>query len=117
MDGGQARIPPLRGSQISDGADEEGLVESNEDKSRVLHATLFPELERDDMSHADVIYQVPKFKFSPITDEQIHRAIAKLGPFKAPGLDGIPNIMLIRCTDLLVPLLGPVYWVTFKLST
>ena len=69
MDGGQARIPPLRGGQTSDGADGERLAESNEDKSRVLHATFFPELERDDMSHTDVVYPAPKFKFSPITDK------------------------------------------------
>jgi len=115
-DGGWARIPPLRGSQTSVGADEERLVESNEDKSRVLCATFFPELERDDTSHADIIYLAPKFKFSLITDEQIHRAIAKLGLFKVPGPDGIPNIMLIKCADLLIPHLGPLYWTTFKLG-
>jgi len=115
-DGGQARIPPLRGNQTSVGEDEKSLVETNEDKSRVLRATFFPELERVDMSHADVIYLAPKFKFSPITDEQIHRAIAKLGPFKVPGLDGIPNIMLMKCADLLVPHLGPLYQENFKLS-
>jgi len=82
----------------------------------VLYATFFPELKSDDMSHTDVIYPAPKFKFSPITNEQIHRAITKLGPFKVPGLDGIPNIVLIRCADLLVPHPGPLYRVTFKLS-
>jgi len=115
-DGGQARIPPLKFSQAGNGAAQERLVESNENKSRVLHATFFPELERDDTSHADVIYLAPKFKFSLITDKQIHRAITKLGPFKVPSPDGIPNVMLIRCADLLVPHLGLLYRVTFKLS-
>jgi len=54
--------------------------------------------------------------FSLITNEQIHRAIARLGLFKAPSLARIPNVMLIRCTDLLVPCLGALYQETFKLN-
>jgi len=92
------------------------VAETNEDKSRILCATFFPELERDDTSHVHVIYLAPKFKFFPITNKQIHRAIARLGPFKVPGPDGIPNVMLIKCTDLLVPHLGPLYQATFKLD-
>jgi len=67
------------------------------------------------MSHTDVVYLALKFEFLPVTNEQIHREIASLGPFKAPGPDGIPNVLLVRCADLLVSHLGPLYWVTFKL--
>src|SRR5882724_2687321 len=91
-------------------------AELNEDKCKLLWATLFPKLERDDTSHTDIVYPTPKFKFHWVTNEQIHREITRLGPFKAPRLDGIPNIMLIRCTDLLVPHLGPLYQVTFELD-
>ena len=101
--GGRDRIPPLKGSQASAVVDMERVAEMNEDKSRLLRATFCPELERGDTSHADVIYLAPRFKFWLITNEQIHRVIARLGPFKAPGPDGIPNVMLIRCADLLVP--------------
>ena len=39
-------------------------------------------------------YPTPKFKFRPITDTEIQNVIMKLGPYKAPGPDGIPNVML-----------------------
>ena len=54
----------------------------NEEKSRILHSMFFPELEMVDASHTEDIYAAPKFKFCPITNEQIHRAIAKLGPVR-----------------------------------
>ena len=53
-------------------------------------STSFPELERADTSHTEDIYLAPKFKFQLVTNKQIHRVIAKLGPFKGPGPDGIP---------------------------
>ena len=37
-----------------------------------------------------------------ISQEQIRRQLKRLKPFKAPGPDGIPNIVLTRCADLLV---------------
>src|SRR5882724_12518771 len=46
---------------------------------------------------------------------QIHRVICQLGPQKAPGPDGITNIVFIKCADLLVPHLGPIYHATFEL--
>src|SRR5882724_5781646 len=79
-------------------------------------SAFFPELERVDASHTEDIYLAPKFKFWLVTNEQIHRAIAKLGPFKVPGPDGIPNVLLVRCADLLVPHLGPIYRETFNLK-
>ena len=94
----------------------ETAVEMNDDKCKLLWATFFPEHERDDTNHANVIYLASKFKFHWITNRQIHRAIARLGTFKAPRLDGIPNIMLIRCADLLLPHPGPLYQATFKLD-
>src|SRR5882724_10244813 len=115
-DGGRARIPSLRGGQVSRWSGVEQVAETNEDKSSLLCTTFFPELERDDTSHTDADYLAPKFKFRPVTNEKIHRVIARLGPFKAPGLDSIPNVLLIRCTDLLVPNLGPLYRATFKLD-
>jgi len=68
-----------------------------------------PNNNDDDMNYAE-----PKFSFAPIMDAHIQRAIARLGPFTAPGTDGIMNIAFIQCTDLLVPHLAPIYRVTFK---
>jgi len=115
-DRGRARIPPLKGS-LTGGVEVNGSVaKTNEDKSKLLCATFFPELKREDDCYADNAYPAPRFKFHQISDEQIHWAIARLGPFKAPGPDRIPNVFLIKCTDLLIPHLGPLYQETFRLS-
>jgi hypothetical protein len=45
----------------------------------------------------------------PITRVQICSHIACLRPFKAPGLDGIPNIILIKCANILFNRLWPIY--------
>jgi len=92
------------------------IVEMNEDKSRLLHTTFFPDIEREDTSQADESYPTPKFAFTPITDNQIYRMIKRLRQYKAPGPDGIPNAMLIWNVDLIVLYLGPLYRATFKLG-
>jgi hypothetical protein len=40
-------------------------------------------------------YLPAKFTFVPISDAKIDRAIRRLNPFKAPGLNGISNAVLI----------------------
>ncbi|KAG2072177.1 hypothetical protein BDR04DRAFT_947538, partial [Suillus decipiens] len=59
----------------------------------------------------------PVCKFRPITDQQVHRAIAKLSLYKAPGLNGISNIVFMKCTDLLVPYMAPIFRAMFTLET
>lgn len=49
-----------------------------------------------------------------ITREQIKKHIARLKPFKAPGPDGIPNIVLIKCSDVLIDRLWHIYTVTVE---
>ncbi|KAF8268519.1 hypothetical protein EI94DRAFT_1467624, partial [Lactarius quietus] len=36
----------------------------------------------------------------------------RLKPYKAPGPDGIPNIVLIKCADILIDRLWPIYMAT-----
>jgi len=74
-------------------------------------------LSQVEPQHDEDTYLAPSFHFSPVTDIQIHHAISRLAPYKAPGADGISNSVLIRCTDLLVPHLGPIYCATFSLET
>ena len=44
----------------------------------------------------------PICKADTITRDQIRRALARLKPYKAPGPDSIPNIVLTRCADVLI---------------
>jgi len=115
-DRGRARIPPLRPSQEGDEMQTHQVAESNEEKGRLLCKTFFPNIEREEVNQVDDSYPIPKFAFTPLTDDQIYRVINRLGLYKAPGLDGIPNAMLIQCTDLIIPYLRPLYQVIFKLG-
>jgi hypothetical protein len=44
-----------------------------------------------------------------LTRDQISRHLAKLKPYKAPGPDGIPNIVLTKCADLCLDRLYNIY--------
>ncbi|KAG2055596.1 hypothetical protein BDR06DRAFT_828638, partial [Suillus hirtellus] len=62
------------------------------------------------------VYPPPICEFSPITDQQIFRAIKHLSPHKAPGLNGISNIVFMKCVKLIVLFMAPIFWVTFSLG-
>ena len=42
---------------------------------------------------------------TPVTREELHHAIHASGPWKAPGPDSVPNILLRQCEDILAPYL------------
>ena len=49
--------------------------------------------------------------------EQVQRHITKLSPYKAHGPDGIPNIVLQRCVDLILTRLTCIFRAVFTLNT
>jgi len=89
-DGGKAQIPTLNVRQAEVVTALIQLAVMNQEKSHLFRATFFSELTqaKPDMPPPD--YPKPKFAFTPVTDEQIHCTILKLGPHKAPIPDGIP---------------------------
>ncbi|KAF8267079.1 hypothetical protein EI94DRAFT_1582591, partial [Lactarius quietus] len=56
----------------------------------------------------------PVCKANPISRDQIKRAITHLKPFKVPGPDSIPNIVLTKCADILEPRLWYIYTAIFE---
>lgn len=111
-DGCRDRIPTL--TDIQDGT--ELTCNTNTLKSKVLFSTFFPNENARPEVNRNANYPDEKFSFQQITDEQIQRAIDKLRPYKAPGPDGIPNAVYKRCSDLLIPYLGPLFRSTFTLD-
>ena len=103
-DGGKTRIPTLKGR------DQEGheiVASSNEEKSALLARTLFPEPPPTSSVPPDYAYPEPVEKWTDITENQLTLAINKLSPLKAPGPDGIANIVFQKCrilADYLLPL-------------
>ena len=54
-------------------------------------------------------YPPPACKAHKISKEQIRRHLKRLKPYKAPGPDGIPNIVLLQCADLLIDRLWHIF--------
>lgn len=62
--------------------------------------------------------QPPEVKgMEPVMKETIRQHIAVLSPYKAPGLDGIQNVVLMQCVDLVAPRLLWIYRAILKLKT
>jgi hypothetical protein len=58
----------------------------------------------------------PKWNFTPISNDQIIRAIDNMLPYKATAPDTVPNCILKEAKNLLVPYLGPIFQATFNLG-
>jgi hypothetical protein len=120
-DGGKSRIPVLKLTR--DG--QEYNASTNEEKSNLLAKTFFPPKPPNDMP-LHFVYPKPICTLGPISREQIKRQLAKLKLYKAPGPDGIPNIVLTKCANILTDrlfyiykaILGlEIYYEPWKLST
>ena len=107
-DGGKSRIPGLKYKDSADG--DEKLAASNTEKSKVLAKCFFPtkppalppQTPNPDQQDADI-------EALNITREQILRQLRRLKPYKAPGPDGIPNVVLTKCADIIVDRLFGIY--------
>ena len=104
-DGGKARIPTLKHT-----VDEvETLANTNLDKAHALAKGFFPIRPPADVALAESVYPPQCENAGDITTEQINAQFRKLKPYKAPGPDGIPNIVLTKSANLIVDRLLHVY--------
>jgi len=104
-DGGKARIPTLihRTSKV------EASANTNSDKGWVLAKVFFPEKPPTDAALENCTYPDQCESEGSITTEQIKAQLKKLKPFKAPGPDGILNVVLSKSTDLIIARMLPIY--------
>jgi ribonuclease HI len=103
-DGGKSRIPVLK---LTHG-DTERTATINAEKSTMLAKSFFPPKPPHE-TPLHFTYNKPICNLDPVNKEQIKRNIAKLKPLKAPGPDGIPNIVLMKCADTLLDRLYYIY--------
>jgi hypothetical protein len=103
-DGGKSRIPILKLTH----RDTEQIAATNTEKSTMLAKSFFPPKPQCDTPF-HFVYPKPMCNLDPVNKEQVKRNIAKLKPFKAQGPDGILNIVLIKCTDILLNRLFYIY--------
>jgi ribonuclease HI len=105
-DGGSPRIPTLRTK------DEEGneiALTSNEAKAKIFGKTFFPPPPLAPTIPPNYQYPEPLPDPEPITKEQVIRQIKRLSPYKAHGPDGIPNVVLQRCIEIIEDRLLTIY--------
>ena len=112
-DGGHTRVPTLNG-KADDGTPI--ITTTNQEKGELLAKTLFPPPPESSSVPVDFNYPDPAEKWTPITHEHLVEAICKLNGFKAPGPDGIANIVFKKC-PILVDRLLPIFNATLQLDT
>ena len=104
-DRAKACIPVLKYKQ----GEIEKMASSNKEKAQIFAKSFFPPKPTDAVIPNNYIYPDPGYPLDTITRDQISHHICKLKPYKAPGPNSIPNIILIRCADLLLDRLLYIY--------
>lgn len=94
-----ARIPDLRVRTGNTGP--EITVTENIDKAKALADTFFPP-PPDDPEIPPFAYPEPLKAKGIFSRTDIRNTIKKLKPYKAPGDDGIQNIVLQRCVETII---------------
>jgi hypothetical protein len=91
-DRGNMQVPTLATKRDNGGTQ---IANTNEEKARMLFEAFFSlPAPSNNQILKDFECPLPAFKFNPITDDQIQRAIDCTSPYKVPGTDGIPNCVL-----------------------
>jgi len=104
-DRGKARIPALRYRV----GEVDKTATTNGEKGAVLAKGFFPQKPQTQDIQEDKRYPKMCSKAGKVTKDQIQKHLKRLKPYKAPGPDGIPNIILTKNTNLLVNRLHPIY--------
>jgi hypothetical protein len=113
-DGGKSRIPTL---ETTDPNGTAYRAETNEEKIQTLATAFFPPKLTTTRNLDGRNYpKRVKYQFQ-LHEAQLWRQITKLRPHKAPGEDGIPNIVLKEAADLIIEHLLWIYRATFMLGT
>src|SRR6266481_2755241 len=113
-DGGKARIPTL---QVAGTNSLIRSVVSNEEKSEALSCLFFPVKLAESFVPPEAIYPDHVAYDFQLSVEQLRHCIAKLAPHKAPGEDGILNVVLKESIEQIAEYLLHIYKATFMLNT
>jgi hypothetical protein len=108
-DGGKAKILKLKHKV----REEETTASTNEEKSTVLAKSFFPTKPQEEPQPTEKFPKACKGA-GRITREQIQTQLKSIKPYKAPGPNGIPNIAISKCADLIVDRLFYIFKAMFE---
>ena len=108
-DGGKTRVPTLYLHPPVGLDDPPQEAATNKDKSAMLAGLMFPRHPLNDDIADDYQYDDQLPKLPDITEDQIYCHLAGLSPYKAPGLDRVPNIVWKLCAKLTIPYLVHIF--------
>ena len=80
-----------------------GLAQQPEEKAAVLRQSFFPPSMQADLSDIAGYEYPPPIECPDITIAETERAVRRAAPNKAPGVDGIPNAVLHKTLDIILP--------------
>ena len=108
-----ARVPTLKTVTNS----LPSIADNNESKTAVLADSFFlplPSFSRmpQDTTYPPLLKGIRSFSWA-----RIRQVIHTLSPYKAPGPDKIPNIVLIKCCDTLIDHLFFIFKAVFEFNT
>jgi hypothetical protein len=112
-DWGRTSIPVLKTKSADNMLNE---ATTNDQKSKALVETFFPPPPSTSTVPQDFAYPKPITSFKPIMEEQIERVITNTSAYKAPGPNGICNIVFKHTSELLMPYLFHLFNAVFKLK-
>jgi ribonuclease HI len=107
-----ARIPTL--NTTSNGLPI--LAEANAEKVAALTESFFPPPPASSHVPLNHTYPSPLPGIRFFTRSRIRQVIQSLSPYKAPGPDKIPNIVLMKCSDALIDHLYFIFRAVFELK-
>ncbi|KAG2030270.1 hypothetical protein BDR03DRAFT_878720 [Suillus americanus] len=113
-DGGRTSVPVLK-VKNEEGNTTEAIT--NDKKSKALANAFFPPPPVDSSVPLNYNYPEPIVPFAKIMEEQVAKAIANTSSYKAPGPDGICNIVFKQASDILTPYLTHLFNTVFTLNT
>ena len=93
-----ARIPTLKTSTNG----KPSMASTNIDKAKALATSFFPSAPSSTSIPQDHEYSILVSGLWYFSHHQIRETAKLLKPHKAPSLDGIPNVILIKCIDTLI---------------
>ena len=114
-DASRTKVPNLKAKPRG----SERVIEAttNAEKGQLFYEAFYPEKPAQQPRESQpFVYPPNRWRFTPITDDQIKMAIDHMLPYKATAPGTAPNCVLKQTKDMILPYLGPLFRATFTLE-